>query len=122
MLYIQCECHFVESTKSSIEPLEEPYNNWLESPNLTSLWITKMTSPDTIESLRQSPGWLAAIEEARQGFSEGGLPVGACVVSKTNKILGRGRNMLVQNGTPQMHVCLSTPNDSFISDIIQELL
>jgi cytosine deaminase len=81
-----------------------------------------MTSPDIIDSLRQSPGWLAALEEARQGFSEGGLPVGACVVSKTGKILGRGHNMLVQNGTPQMHVCLSTPNDSFISDIISELL
>jgi hypothetical protein len=67
-----------------------------------------MTSPDTVDSLRQSPGWLAALEEARQGFSEGGLPVGACVVSKTSKILGRGHNMLVQSGTPQMHVCLST--------------
>jgi len=77
-----------------------------------------MTSSDTIDSLRQSPGWLAALEEARTGFSEGGLPVGACVVSKTGEILGRGHNMLVQNGTPQMHVCVSTLNDSFLSAIV----
>jgi len=76
-----------------------------------------MTTLDSVDSLRQSPGWLAALEEARQGFSEGGLPVGACVVSKTGKILGRGHNMLVQNGTPQMHVCGSSLNDSFISAI-----
>lgn len=67
-----------------------------------------MSSSDTTataDSLRQSPGWLAALEEARQGFQEGGLPVGACVVSsKTGQILGRGRNMLVQKDTPQMHV------------------
>ena len=80
--------------------------------------VKKMTSSDTIDSLRQSPGWLAALEEARHGFSEGGLPVGACVVSKTGEILGRGHNMLVQNGTPQMHVCVSTLNDSFISAIV----
>jgi tRNA(Arg) A34 adenosine deaminase TadA len=63
-----------------------------------------MPSTDAKESLSQSPGWLAALEEARQGFSEGGLPIGACVVSESGKILGRGHNMLVQNGTPQMHV------------------
>jgi hypothetical protein len=67
-----------------------------------------MTSSTSVESeLSQSPGWLAALEEARHGFAEGGLPIGACVVSKTGKILGRGRNRLVQNGTPQMHVCAS---------------
>jgi hypothetical protein len=66
--------------------------------------VLTMPSTDAKESLSQSPGWLAALEEARQGFSEGGLPIGACVVSESGKILGRGHNMLVQNGTPQMHV------------------
>ena len=69
-----------------------------------------MAASDSIDSFRQSAGWLAALEEARQGFSEGGLPVGACVVSKSGKVLGRGHNMLVQNGTPQMHVCSNFTN------------
>ena len=47
----------------------------------------------------QEPGYLAAVEEARAGAEEGGVPIGACLVSKAGKILGRGRNMRVQKGT-----------------------
>ena len=63
-----------------------------------------MASSESIESLKQSPGWLAALEELRQGASESGLPIGACVVSKDGKILGRGHNMRVQHGSPIFHV------------------
>ena len=53
------------------------------------------------------PGFLAAIEEAKAGFEEGGVPIGACLVSKEGKILGRGHNMRVQKGSATLHVGLS---------------
>ena len=50
------------------------------------------------------PGFIAAIEEAKAGFAEGGVPIGACLVSKEGKILGRGHNMRVQKASPTLHV------------------
>jgi cytosine/creatinine deaminase len=37
-----------------------------------------------------------AIEEAQAGFDEGGIPIGACLVSKDGKLLARGRNLRIQ--------------------------
>lgn len=53
------------------------------------------------------PGFIAAVEEAKTGFEEGGVPIGACLVSKDGKILGRGHNMRVQKGSATLHVGLS---------------
>ena len=50
------------------------------------------------------PGFLAAVHEAKNGFAEGGVPIGACLVSKEGKILGQGHNMRVQNGSATLHV------------------
>ena len=50
------------------------------------------------------PGFMAALEEARQGAKEGGVPIGACLVDKDGKILGRGHNMRVQKGSAILHV------------------
>lgn len=50
------------------------------------------------------PGFTAALEEARQGGAEGGVPIGACLVSKDGEILGRGHNMRVQKGSATLHV------------------
>lgn len=44
----------------------------------------------------------AAIEEARQGLAEGGIPIGSVLVHK-GKILGRGHNRRVQSGSPTLH-------------------
>lgn len=49
-------------------------------------------------------GFLAALDKARKGASEGGIPVGACLVSKNGEILGKGRNMRVQKGSATLHV------------------
>lgn len=49
-------------------------------------------------------GFLAALDEARKGASEGGIPVGACLVSKNGEVLGKGRNMRVQKGSATLHV------------------
>ena len=55
-------------------------------------------------AMEKDSGFLAALEEAKAGFSEGGVPIGACLVSKDGKILGRGHNMRVQKGSATLHV------------------
>lgn len=55
-------------------------------------------------TMDQHPAFLAAVEEAKKGFAEGGVPIGACLVSKDGKILGRGHNMQVQTGDATTHV------------------
>ena len=44
----------------------------------------------------------AAIAEARQGISEGGIPIGSVLV-RDGKIIGRGHNKRVQDGDPVTH-------------------
>jgi cytosine deaminase len=44
----------------------------------------------------------AAIEEAQLGLAEGGIPIGSVIVHN-NKIIGRGHNRRVQNGSPILH-------------------
>jgi len=53
----------------------------------------------------QDEGFKAALSEAKQGASEGGVPIGACLVSAQGKILGRGHNMRMQKQSPTIHVC-----------------
>ena len=44
----------------------------------------------------------AAIEEARQGLREGGIPIGSIVVHR-DMIIGRGHNRRVQKGSAILH-------------------
>jgi cytosine deaminase len=44
-----------------------------------------------------------ALEEARLGLSEGGVPIGAALFDESGKLLGRGHNRRVQDGDPSMH-------------------
>lgn len=44
----------------------------------------------------------AAIEEAQQGLAEGGIPIGS-VIAFNGKILGRGHNRRVQQGSVVLH-------------------
>src|SRR5579863_2422120 len=44
-----------------------------------------------------------AIEEARIGFNEGGIPIGAALFTQTGELLSRGRNRRVQQGDPSIH-------------------
>ncbi len=47
--------------------------------------------------------WLhVAIEQARQGAAEGGVPIGAALVAE-GRLLGAGRNRRVQQGSPIRH-------------------
>lgn len=44
----------------------------------------------------------AALEEARQGLAEGGIPIGSVLVLD-GRIVGRGHNQRVQKGSPTLH-------------------
>jgi cytosine deaminase len=44
----------------------------------------------------------AAIDEAKLGWSEGGIPIGSVLV-KDGKIIGRGHNRRVQDSDPTAH-------------------
>lgn len=44
----------------------------------------------------------AALEEARQGLAEGGIPIGSVLVLD-GKIVGRGHNRRVQKGSATLH-------------------
>ena len=48
------------------------------------------------------PFLAAAIEEARQGVSEGGIPIGSVIVHD-GRIIGRGHNRRIQRGSPTLH-------------------
>jgi len=44
-----------------------------------------------------------ALEEARAGLAEGGIPIGAALFGADGKLLGRGHNRRVQDDDPSMH-------------------
>lgn len=44
-----------------------------------------------------------ALDQARMGFEEGGVPVGAVLVGAAGRLLGAGRNRRVQQGDPIAH-------------------
>jgi cytosine/creatinine deaminase len=50
----------------------------------------------------RDPFLMAAIEEARLGLGEGGLPIGSVLV-RDGRIIGRGHNRRIQRGDPMAH-------------------
>jgi len=44
----------------------------------------------------------AAIDEAKKGLEEGGIPIGSVLVHN-NQIIGRGHNRRIQNGSAILH-------------------
>lgn len=44
-----------------------------------------------------------ALEEARIGLAEGGIPIGAALFDGNGNLLGRGHNRRVQEGDPSVH-------------------
>jgi creatinine deaminase len=51
----------------------------------------------------------AALEEAKTGLREGGLPIGSVLVDRDGRIVARGHNLRVQSGDPTAHaetVCI----------------
>jgi cytosine/creatinine deaminase len=44
-----------------------------------------------------------ALDEARQGLAEGGIPIGAALFHRDGRLLGRGHNRRVQENDPSVH-------------------
>ncbi len=44
-----------------------------------------------------------AIEEARAGLAEGGIPIGAAIFDANGTLLGRGHNRRIQESDPSVH-------------------
>lgn len=44
-----------------------------------------------------------ALEEARTGLAEGGIPIGAALFDGHGQVLGRGHNRRIQDQDPSMH-------------------
>jgi cytosine deaminase len=60
-----------------------------------------MTVPLDEQNARE---WLAvAVEEARAGLAEGGIPIGGALIGADGTVLGRGHNRRVQHDDPSVH-------------------
>jgi len=44
-----------------------------------------------------------ALEEARLGLAEGGIPIGAAIFTRAGQLVSRGHNRRVQEGDPSIH-------------------
>jgi creatinine deaminase len=44
-----------------------------------------------------------ALDEARQGLAEGGIPIGAALFDSQGSLLGRGHNRRIQQNDPSIH-------------------
>jgi cytosine/creatinine deaminase len=44
-----------------------------------------------------------AVDEARQGLAEGGLPIGSVLADANGRVIARGHNLRVQSGDPTAH-------------------
>jgi cytosine deaminase len=64
--------------------------------NLVSPELRSESKPD------RDPFLIAAIQEARRGLAEGGLPIGSVLV-RDGKIIAAGHNRRVQRGDPMAH-------------------
>jgi len=57
----------------------------------------------TNSNLDYSKMMAVALEEARTGLAEGGIPIGAAIFDAQGELIGRGHNRRVQNGDTSMH-------------------
>jgi len=63
-----------------------------------------MSTPYYAAMLRAAPDMLAvALDEARIGLAEGGLPIGAAIFRTDGTLISRGRNRRVQQNDPSIH-------------------
>ena len=83
---------------------------WLERITKQLPWFGRIRDSRILDFVRvpalicrmRDPFLEAAIEEAKQGLAEGGIPIGSVIVH-SGRIIGRGHNMRVQKGDPLLH-------------------
>ena len=62
-----------------------------------------MTAPTQNDRNLHEAMLQVAMDEARLGLAEGGIPIGAALFSRDGKLLGRGHNRRVQENDPSVH-------------------
>ena len=76
-----------------IVELNSPHRNQ-PRPSQNRIFLDRLTVMTLSE---QDKKFLAvAISEAQAGFDEGGIPIGASLVSKGGKLIAQGRNLRMQ--------------------------
>lgn len=80
------------------------FNGWMSILSRTHVHRPSLTIPKSLLAMESDVGFQAALEEARKGAAEGGIPIGAALVSADGKILGQGHNMRVQKNSATLHV------------------
>jgi creatinine deaminase len=58
-----------------------------------------------------SKGYEIAVQEARKGLEEGGIPIGSAL-ERDGVVIGRGHNLRVQSGDPTAHAEISCLRDA----------
>lgn len=61
------------------------------------------TAPTASPSAHDAAGLAHAISEAAAGLAEGGVPIGAALVSGDGTVIGTGRNRRVQKDSAILH-------------------
>jgi cytosine/creatinine deaminase len=71
----------------------------------SSIQGTEKLGPETVSltDAKCNEMLAVALEEARIGLAEGGLPIGAALFDAHGKLLGSGHNRRVQAGDPSAH-------------------
>jgi cytosine/creatinine deaminase len=78
-------------------------------PRITDLDASRAVL--TTEVVMKDAHFAAAVEEARTGLGEGGLPIGSVLVLD-GEIVGRGHNLRVQKGSPIFHAEIAALEDA----------
>lgn len=80
--------------------------SWSSSNGRSSLIQTIIHQGSQIPPIMSAndEGFKIALEEAKKGANEGGVPIGACLVASNGKIIGRGHNLRVQRNSAILHV------------------
>ncbi len=62
-----------------------------------------MTSREPLDRALASSMLITALDEARTGLAEGGIPIGAALFTRDGELLGSGHNRRVQDNDASVH-------------------
>ncbi|KAJ7763196.1 cytidine deaminase-like protein [Mycena maculata] len=54
----------------------------------------------------------AALEEAKKGYNEGGIPIGSVILNDQGEYLGLGHNQRIQKSSPTLHAEIAALEDA----------
>jgi cytosine deaminase len=84
---------------AKLQPHQIPNLGNVQPPKKTQM---KLVGTEAIDRAAHEPFIRAAIEEAKAGLAEGGLPIGSVLV-RAGQVIGRGHNRRMQDGNPMAH-------------------